>query len=337
MKAAKLLAPGHIEVVDEPMVQIAQSTEVLVRVKAVGICGTDLHIFHEGRADIDYPLIMGHELSGIVKEVGNSVHNLKAGDHVVLDPVISCGLCGSCKKGRFNVCKTVKCFGVHEQGAYCEYIVVDQSKLHKISHDFTFEEAAFVEPFSVAVNILSRAGIEEANDVVILGAGTIGLCLLQVAKSFNARVLITDIKNNKLMKAKELGADYIINSSEESLESAILRIFPDGENIIIDAVGTSALFETTMKLASPASTVVVIGFDSKEAKIIPASITRKELNIVGSRMNCGKFPDTIKLFESGKVNSKSMISAVYPLDRIQEAFEFSLKNSDKIVKTIIQI
>lgn len=337
MKSAKLCSVQKIELTDQPKPQITEPNQVLVRVKALGLCGTDLHIFSQGRADVTYPLVLGHELSGVVEETGADVIGLEPGDKVVLDPVISCGVCDTCKAGHFNVCGEVKCFGVHVDGGLQEYIAVNRSMLYKFPDSLSFEEAALVEPFSVAANVAARGMVGSKDRVIIFGAGTIGLAVLQAVKRLGARVLITDVEDKKLELARKLGADLAVNTRRTALADAITDFSPQGGDVVIDAVGTAPLFEQAIQVAAPFARLVIIAFDSQGASIPPAIITRKELTIVGSRMNCRQFPKVLEWFEEGGVDAKPMISAVYPLDQIEEAFTYTLSHKDENVKTIIQI
>ncbi len=182
MKATQIIDKKTIKVVDIAEPTIKKSTEVKVKVKAVGICGTDLHIFKDGRADVIFPRVMGHELAGEVVEVGSDVKNLKAGDRVVLDPVFACGECPTCQKGYQNVCANVRCYGVQMDGGFQEYIVEEEKHFYPFPDSISYEQAALAEPYSIAVNILDRAMATEKDNIIVIGSGTIGLAILQVAK-----------------------------------------------------------------------------------------------------------------------------------------------------------
>lgn len=335
MRAAKLVEVQKIEVVEMEKPEIKKDNEVLVQVKAVGICGTDLHIFHDGRADVILPRIMGHELSGLVKEVGKNVTNVKVGDRVVLDPVFACNTCDICKSGHPNVCSDFKCYGVQMDGGYCDYIVVEDYHLYPFDPSITYEQAALAEPFSIGVNIVNRTMTSESDTVVVIGSGTIGLCILQAAKGVGAKVLVSDVVDEKLAKAKEMGADVIVNSAKENLAETVERFSPGGASVVIDAVGIAPLTEQAVDLTCPTGRVAVIGFDAKPAQIPPVKITKKELTLVGSRMNCHQFPKVVEWLNEGKINADLMISRTYPVEEIQKAFEDTIANGKDIVKTLI--
>lgn len=336
MKAAKLVDIGKIEVsqIKEPI--ITNKTDVKVKVKAVGICGTDLHIFKSGRDDVAFPRIMGHELSGLVTEIGKEVTNLKVGDRVALDPVFACGECPTCKKGYQNVCNNVKCYGVQMDGGYQEYIVVDQKHLYPFAESISFAQAALAEPFSIASNILERTYATDKDKILIIGCGTIGLAIAQSAKALGAKVMVADIVDTKLKKAQKLGVDKVVNSKKVDLPTEVESFSQGGFDVVIDAVGVTKLFQQSLTFAAPRARVACIGFDSKPAQIQPVMITKKELSIIGSRMNCYQFPKVMKMLNDGKINADLMISRKYSIDDIQKAFVETLQSSENIVKTLIQ-
>lgn len=335
MRTAKLVNARTIVVEETQKPEIKTATEVLVEVKAVGICGTDLHIFQGQRADVAYPRVMGHELSGIVQEVGADVTRVKKGDRVVLDPVFACGTCRICRKGHENVCANVKCYGVQMDGGFQDFIAVDESHLYPFSEKISFEQAALAEPFSIGANIVGRAQVSAEDTVVILGSGTIGLCILQAAKSLGARVLISDIEDAKLFKAQKAGADYTVNTKKTSLEEAMKKFAPEGADVVVDAVGIAPLTEQAIDLTAPLARVVIIGFDGKAAQIPPVKITKKELTLVGSRMNCHQFPKVMEWLDEEKMDADLMITAKYPIEKIQEAFEQTLSHGQEMIKTLI--
>ena len=337
MRRAKLVEKKRIGICQEEFQKSAGADEVIVQVKAVGICGTDIHIFNGERKDVDYPRVMGHELSGIVIEAGENVTNVKAGDHVILDPVMACGTCRTCKRGHENVCESVRCFGVQMDGGFQDYICVPAKQVYAVSEQVPFEEAAVAEPFSVAANIISRAEITAEARVAVIGAGTIGLCIVQGAKSIGAEVLAMDLSETKLEKAKEFGADACVNTKEISFESAVEAFAPGGVDVIIDAVGITPFVEKSIDLVAPFGRIVVISFDERPMQVAPVVVTKKELSILGSRMNCKKMSTVIKWMEEKRINPKAMISKVYPLEEIQKAFEETIRDVDTNVKTIIRL
>lgn len=334
MRTAKLVAPYRIEIEEVPEPQISGSDQVLVRVRAVGICGTDLHTFKGERTDVDFPRVMGHELSGVVVDTGEAVVRVKKGDHVVFDPVHACGRCRTCAAGHENVCRNVKCFGVQMDGGFQDYIVVSENKLYAVPEQISFECGALAEPFSIAANIIARADIGENDRVVIFGAGTIGIAVLQAVKKMGNMVLVSDIADAKLAMAEEFGADLAVNSTKEKLGDAVEAFSPGGADILIDAVGTASILTQCIALAAPCARIVEIGFDETEASVRPIDITKKELTISGSRMNCSRFQTVTEWLKKGIVTDK-MISRVYPLEEIEQAFNDTLAQGGNWLKTMI--
>ena len=336
MRQAQLTAVGKIEVVEVAVPEIVESTDVQIRIKAVGICGTDLHIFAHGRADVTFPRVMGHELSGEVTAVGADVTRVKVGDKVVLDPVYANGTSRACQKGYPNVCDSVRCYGVQMDGGYQDYIVTGEQHLYVVDDKISYEEAALAEPFSVAANILNRTMATAEDNIIVIGAGTIGLCIIQAAVGMGARVMVADIADEKLAKAKEFGAEVVVNSKTGSIEDAIKEFSPEGLDVVIDAVGVTPLFQASINYAAPRGRIACIGFDAKPAEILPVVVTKKELSIIGSRMNCYQFPTVMDWLNNGKIQAAKMVSKEFPVENIQEAFEYTLANPGTTIKTLIK-
>lgn len=335
MRAAKLVAPCRIEVQEVPRHTAPGPEEVSIQVKAVGICGTDVHIFQGHRDDVVLPRVMGHELSGVVVSTGHGVSRLQEGDRVVLDPVFSCGACAVCASGHENVCSQVQCFGVQMDGGFQDFIQVPAHRVHKLPERISFEEGALAEPYSVAANIFSRVSAAPEDRLVIIGAGTIGLALLQAARGLGCQVLMADIVDSKLQKALEFGAAQTVNTAREDLHACVDAFAPGGADIVVDAVGIHQFFELSADLAAPVGRIAVIGFDGADAHIPPVKITKKELTIVGSRMNCHKFPTVMQWLAEGRLDPGKMITGVYPVEQIQAAFEHTIADNEHCVKTII--
>ncbi|MDO5324096.1 MAG: alcohol dehydrogenase catalytic domain-containing protein [Clostridia bacterium] len=335
MRTARLIAPERIELIDTPLPPAPAAGEAMVKVKAVGICGTDMHIFKGERADVALPRVMGHELSGVVHQVGEGVTHLAPGDRVVFDPVMACGKCSVCRKGRPNVCAEVRCYGVQMDGAFRDYITVPANQLYVLPEGIELDHAALAEPFSIAANILSRADVQSGESVLVMGSGTIGLCLVQALKGIGARVLVSDVVAGKLETARSFGSDATVNSATEDLVAAAQTFAPDGLDVIIEAVGITPLTQQAiLDLATPTARIVVLSFDNRPMQIPPVCITKKELSILGSRMNAGRFPLVLEWLEKRMIHPEKMISRVYPVEQIQQAFENALADST-LMKTLI--
>lgn len=337
MKAAKVISPGDLQIMDVQKPEIANQDEVLVKVKAVGICGSDIHIFHGTSPVATYPRVIGHEVVGEVVEKGTDVNKLEIGDHIILDPVIGCGTCYNCSVGRPNVCSYLQVRGVHVDGGYQEYVVLPQNAVHKIPKDLSWEEAILIEPFTIAAQIASRGEVTARDTVFIMGAGPAGLCAAQVVKKIGAKCIISDLVDSRLELAKQLGVDMTINPSRDSVDEIIMKETDElGVNVVIDAVCIPSTFEQAVKLAASGGRVVLLGFTDQPSKIAQLEITKKELDVKGSRLHSNKFPEVIEWFANGEINVKPLISNVYPFSDIEKAIEEVENNPIDIYKVILK-
>lgn len=335
MKAAILYGPHDLRITEQPMPSPGEGG-VLIRVKAMGICGSDLHAYHGKLATVTYPRVIGHEVVGEVVETGGAVKKVKAGDHVVMDPVVSCGRCPACRAGRGNVCRDVRCMGVAAEGGCAEYIVLPEGNVHAIPADIPWDEAALIEPYTIGAQAVSRGEVAAGDTVLVMGAGPIGLVVLQAAKRRRARVIITDVSEGRLELARRLDADAAVNPRRQDLAVAVSQ-FTDGYgvNVAIDAVGLPELFAQAVELTAPAGRVVILGFNPAPAAVPELPVTRKELDIRGSRMHAGKFPEVISWFADRAVKTTPLISHRFPFAQLGEAFRVLEEEPDKTAKIVI--
>ncbi|MDK2789050.1 MAG: hypothetical protein PWP07_2295 [Epulopiscium sp.] len=337
MKAARVISPKNLEICEVPMPEITNEDEILIKVKAAGICGSDIHIYHGTSPVATYPRIIGHEVVGKVIKVGDKVKKFDVGDHVIVDPVIGCGECYPCSVGRPNVCSYLKVRGVHEDGGYREYMVLPQNSIHKIPKELSWEEAVLIEPFTIAAQIVSRAEVTKRDTVFIMGAGPAGLCAVQAIKRIGAKCIISDLVESRLELAKKMGADITINPSKQDVEEVIMNESNGlGVSVIIDAVCIPQTFEQAVKLASSAGRVILLGFTDKPSQIAQLEITKKELDVRGSRLHSNKFPQVIEWFNNKEVDPKPLISNVYPFTDIKKAIEQVENNPIETFKVILK-
>lgn len=337
MKAARVVSPMNLEICEVPMPEITKDNEVLIKVKAAGICGSDIHIYHGTSPVATYPRIIGHEVVGEIIKIGSKVKKFEAGDHVTMDPVIGCGECYPCSIGRPNVCYNLKVRGVHVDGGYQEYLVLPENSVHKISKELKWEEAVLIEPFTVAAQIVSRAEVNKRDTVFIMGAGPIGLCVVQAVKRIGAKCIISDLIDSRLELAKKMGADITINSSRQDADQIIMAETEGlGVTVVIDAVCLPQTFEQAVKLTASAGRVIVLGFTEKPSQIAQLEITKKELDIKGSRLHSNKFPEVIEWFNNKEVNPKLLISNVYDFSEIRKAIEQVENNPTETYKVILK-
>lgn len=300
----------------------------MIKVKAGGICGSDVHIYHGTSSVATYPRVIGHEIVGEILEIGQEVSNFSIGDHVIMDPVISCGECYQCRIGRSNVCKNLKVRAVHVDGGYQEFIVLPQQNIYLLPEGLPWEEALMIEPFTVAEQVCSRAEISADDKVFIMGAGPVGLSILKMVKLHGASCFISDVENNKLELAVQYGADATINAKNVDVNEVILKLTEgNGATVVIDAVCSVNSFEQTLTYVCPAGRVITLGFNSKPSAISQFSITAREIDVRGSRLHNNKFPVVIEYFKSGKLEVKNMITHRFYFTEVQEALNV-IENPD---------
>lgn len=337
MKAVVVEKPGSIAIVERDIPKIAED-QVLVKVKAAGICGSDVHIFHGKNAFATYPRVVGHEFVGEVIEVGPKTEGVAVGDHVAVDPVVSCGHCYACKIGRHNVCTSLQVMGVHRDGGFQEYVAANYKQAYQLPKELPWEIAATVEPYSIGAQVAHRGRLTGDDTVLICGAGPIGLIILQVAKMKGAKVAILDVVESRLAKAKELGADMVVNGKETNIVDA-MKEFTNGLgfNLIYEATANTNILATCIRdLPSQAGRVVVLGFTTQELPIRQVDIMGRELEIIGTRLNNHRFPEVIEWFKEGKVQPKEIITHTFPFDKAAEAFKFNDENPDKVLKIVLK-
>jgi L-gulonate 5-dehydrogenase len=337
MKAIKVTEPYKVEIVEIEKPEIKNPGEVLVKIKAGGICGSDLGIYKGINSLATLPRIIGHEFAGVVEEIGEGVEGIAVGDKVAVDPVVSCGECYACTHGRHNVCSTLEVIGVHRDGGFCEYIVVNYKNLHKTSKDTPFETLCLVEPFTIGAQINSRGQIGGDDTLLIMGCGPIGLTVLQIAKKNGVRVIMTDLLESRLKMAKEMGADRVVNVKEEDLYTAVNEFTNNvGINVVVDAVCNTKSFEQAVEVTSPAGRIVVIGLLAQPSQIAQAGITKKELTITGSRLSNYKFHDVIEWMDAGQIKPEMIRTHMYHYTEIAKAIDVAVNNPQDVCKIVIK-
>ncbi len=338
MRALRLYAPKDLRLdnVDEPGIE---SDEVLIRVMYAGVCGSDLHIYEGAMMDrVRYPIILGHEFSGIVERVGSQVTWLSEGDEVVANPVISCGKCASCLAGRPNICMNFKILGVDVPGAFAEYLKIKAKNVYRIPKGLPLRDAALVEPFSVAVHSCRRAGIEVGDDIAIIGQGPIGLCVTQVAKHYGAhRVIAIEVLEDRLRFAKNIGADDAINPLKENPVDIVNSITNGiGVDKVIETSGSSTALNMALQLVKPGGRIVVVGLRFEQVQITPSIIVFKEAEIIGSRVYIDEFARTLKLMSKGYLNPSALITHEFRLEDTPKAFSMLEKKTENAIKILIK-
>lgn len=337
MKAIQVSEPGYLNVIETEKPRIKNDNEVLVKVHAAGICGSDMHIYHGSNPFTVYPRIIGHEVAGEVTEIGESVNSLKIGDKVSLEPIQSCGNCYACKQGQPNVCENLEVYGVHRDGGMREFMSAPEKNWHRLDEETSWNEAVLTEPLTIGAQATARGEVKEGDTVLITGAGPTGISCLLVAKLKKARVIITDLNDERLNYASSIGADVTINpgSGPNVFDQISGETSGTMANVVIDAVGTEKTFEQAVSMASIAGRVVTLGFNQTPSSITSLEITKKELMIVGSRLQSNKFPEVIQHINQGELDVESMVSHSFDFQDVQKAFEQLENHPNKVRKAIL--
>jgi L-gulonate 5-dehydrogenase len=322
--------------VDEEIPRIINETDILIKIKAAGICGSDISIYNGTSPVATYPRVIGHEFAGEVVETGSAVTNVKVGDHAVVNPVEACGTCRVCQKGRSNVCQNLNVIGVHKDGGFREYVTVPEKNVFKIDSNILWEHAAIIEPYTVAAQVTSRGNVEKGDTVLILGSGQIAITILQVSKLLGARCIMTDVVEERLIRAKEFGADFVINSMTEDVVAKVKELTDGiGADVAIDAACAGITLEQAALSVRPAGIVVTMGFSDNQVRINEGTITKNELEIRGSRLNNNMFPKVIEWVEAGKINPGKIITHKMHFTKVLEGFDKVKKEPETTMKVVL--
>lgn len=336
MKAAVFYGKHNIKIEEREYRKINEN-EILVKVKACGVCGTDIHIFNgeEGSATVTPPIILGHEYSGEAVEIGKNVKDIKIGDRVVIDPNIYCGECENCRNGKKQLCENLKALGVNIGGGFAEYCIVPKEQAY-VFNNITFEEAAMVEPTACCLHGINNIGIKPGDKVLVLGAGAIGLIMLQLAKISGANVVgVSEPIKKRRDIALELGADYILNPMEEYFKNDLRKYLGEGPDVIIECTGNKYVIESAFDISRKGTKILLFGVSSPDVKveISPFEIFKKELIIKGSLINPDTHLSALNLISNGKIDMKPIITHKFKLEKIEEALE--MQKSAESIKVLV--
>lgn len=340
MKAIVYEGPGKLVVknVSKPRVGLR---DLLIRVRAAGICGSDLEMARGNRPSVIPPRIPGHEISGEVAESGSQTTRFQVGDRVVVEPIISCGECRNCRVGRYNVCRQLRFLGVHTDGAFAEFLAIPEWRAYEVPKHLSHEEAAVLEPTAVGVHVVNRAQISLGDTVVILGAGPIALQIAQVAKRRGAgHIIMTDVLDYRLELARKLAADLAVNSSKEDPLRYVNQVTDgEGADVVIEAVGKSETIVQTMDLIRVGGRIVIAGLSVEKFVTEPPTFWMrqllKEVTVETSRSYAaGDWPAAIRLASRGDIDLKALVTHKFPLEEALRAYEVAEKKLENSVKVL---
>lgn len=345
MKLAVFTAPGKIEIVERPKPAISEPDEVLIRIERVGVCGSDVHFYRDGRignAVLDYPATLGHECAGTVVEKGAAVANVHVGDRVAIDPAIGCGLCDQCLAGRENTCRKIRFMGSPGEapGAAAEFCAMPAKNCFPVAKSFSLETAVLVEPLSIGLHAVRLGEIRPGAAVGILGAGPIGLSVLLCLKATvpSCTAFVTEPIKSRRKAAESCGADWTGDARIENLERMILDKRPHGLDAVFECSGDPVSVDFGMRLLTPGGTLLLVGIPPADRIGFEIhSARRKELTLKNVRRQKGCTAAVIELVESGRMDPSPMLTHRFPLERIADAFDLVEDYRDGVIKAIIEI
>jgi L-iditol 2-dehydrogenase len=320
MKSLLLTEYNHLEIADMPA-PVAGPEEVLVRVEACGICGSDVHGYDGSTGRRIPPIVMGHEAAGMVAAVGAGVTDYAVGDRVTFDSTVYCGKCEFCLRGEINLCENrevigVSCGDYRRHGAFAEYVALPARILYRLPGDFSFSDAAMLEAVSVGLHGVQMAELKGGETALVIGAGMIGLLTLQAAKALGcARVLVADVDESRLKLAKEVGADETLCASGTELVAAVLRLTGGrGVDVALEAVGRNETVQGAIDCTRKGGKVVLIGNIAPEVTLPLQKVVTRQIRLQGSCASAGEYPLAIELIAAGKIKVRPLITAVAALE-----------------------
>lgn len=336
MKAIEITNPGEIRITEKE-VPVPKEGEALLRVLYCGICGADVASFTGNQPFTTYPRIPGHEFSAEILEIPENGRGLKKGDIVTCNPYFNCGVCYACRRGIVNACHDNQTMGVQRDGSFQEYITMPIERIID-GKGLSAKELSLIEPFSISCHALSRAEVKKGDNLLIMGAGPIGLFALIKAKAMGARVLIADMLESRLSLASEYGADCAVNVKNQDLhEECMAFTNNNGFDVCVEACGAPETFLSCIDEAAHGANVILIGNGKRETSFVHSVILKKELNIFGSRNAFTKdFEELIDLVASGKADILKMVSGVYNKENAEDAFHALTHNNGTLSKLLIK-
>jgi L-iditol 2-dehydrogenase len=342
MKALVYTKPYKFEL-QERDIPVIKDNEVLIEIKAVGICGSDVHGMTGKTGRRIPPVVMGHEASGIIVSKGRGVKGYNVGDRVTFDSTIYCNQCEYCLNGRINLCENRRVLGVscdeyRKDGAMADFLAVPKHILYRLPEGVTFYQAALAEPVSVAFHGVKRANINQNDTVAVIGCGIIGLLIIQCAKIVGCgRIFAVDINKDRLQMAKKMGADYTINSRNKDAVREIEKMTnKKGAQVCFEAVGLNDTVNTAVSATCKGGTLVLIGNWSQEVTLPLQKIVTREINIKGSYISAGEYKICIDMMSIGRLNVDSLISRVVPLEEGPKWFQTMLEAKEPLFKVILE-
>lgn len=338
MKASRFLGNKTFAVTDLPTPH-AGPGELVLRNQVCGVCGTDVHIYHgePGSADVNPPVVLGHEYSGEVVEVGKGVTGFAVGDHVTVDPNIYCGHCAYCQNGKKQLCPSMEAIGVTRDGGFAQYSRIPASQAFKLEPTVPWEAAAMAEPLACCLHGIDLAGIQVGDKVCVVGGGAIGLLMVQLAKLSGASQIVLSEPNEKRRQVGlQLGANAALDPTRPDSQEAFAQVLGGGANVVIECVGNVPAVKSAFQFAGKGATVLLFSVPKVDATFdLPLfDVYKKELTIKGSFVNPDTHARAVALINSGKVDFDPIITHRFTLDQLPEAI--AMQMSDASIKVVVE-
>lgn len=338
MKASRFLGNKTFAVTDLPTPH-AGPGELVLRNQVCGVCGTDVHIYHgePGSADVNPPVVLGHEYSGEVVEVGEGVTGFAVGDHVTVDPNIYCGHCAYCQNGKKQLCPSMEAIGVTRDGGFAQYSLIPASQAFKLEPTVPWEAAAMAEPLACCLHGIDLAGIQVGDKVCVVGGGAIGLLMVQLAKLSGASQIVLSEPNEKRRQVGlQLGANAALDPTRPDSQEAFAQVLGGGANVVIECVGNVSAVKSAFQFACKGATVLLFSVPKVDATFdLPLfDVYKKELTIKGSFVNPDTHARAVALINSGKVDFDPIITHRFTLDQLPEAI--AMQMSDASIKVVVE-
>lgn len=317
----------------------AGDDDVLIKIKMIGICGSDIHVYHGLHPFTKYPVTQGHEVSGEVVEVGKNVKSVKPGDKVTIEPQVRCGKCYPCRHGKYNLCESLKVMGFQTTGAAAEYFKAPEINVTKLPDDMDYKKGAMIEPLAVAVHALSRVGDVNGLNISVIGAGPIGNLVAQTAKALGANVMLSDISDYRLALGKETGIEHVYNTKNIDYNDALIDCFgPDKADVIYDCAGNDIAMNSAIRSARKGSTIILVAVYAGMANVDLAVLNDHELDLNTTMMYRHEdYLKAIELVNDKKINLEALQSNVFPFKDYLKAYEFIDANRETSMKVLIDL
>ncbi len=330
--------PGKVVYQDVPVPEVG-GNQIKVKMKIIGVCGSDIHVNHGKHPYTKYPVVQGHEVSAVVEEVGSLVTNVEVGDRVTIQPQVVCGKCYPCTHGMYNDCEVLKVMGFQTTGMASEYFVVDAEKAIKLPEGMSYDHGAMIEPLAVAVHAVRRYENVEGKSVLVLGGGPIGNLVAQTAKAMGAaKVLLSELSEYRLKTAEKCGISTV-NPEEKELKEAIINSFGvDGADVIFECIGINATMKQAIEYARKGSDIVVVGVFADLGTINMGFVQDHELRIIGTAMyRVEDYIEAIRLVGEGLIEFDSLITHRVPFSEYEKAYKIIDEQKDKAMKVLIDM